>query len=169
MAGRGSPRTGCPQTRSWLYAEILIAFGNMLYKPSAKGRLEEGLGVTVLVGMDLDVRYISPAWSIGQRAHFLAMGPPISPFERSHTSEEKEQVETMSTFPSPPAQDTAGQCSYLSFGCHSGHLTGLPSPDCPCSVLLYTRAHFTLLPSIGFRVVLYCFQLKLSWTLHPPG
>lgn len=76
------------------------------------------------------------------------MGSPIARLERSHTSEDKEQVVMVSTFPCHLAQDTAEQCAYLLFGCCNGHLTGLL--NFPFSVLHYTRAHFILPQSKGF-------------------
>lgn len=67
-------------------------------------------------------------------------GAPLASVERSHTSEDKEQIVMVSTFPSHLARDTADQCAYLSFGCCDGHLTGLL--DVPFSVLLHARPNF---------------------------
>lgn len=44
-------------------------------------------------------------------------------------------------------QDTPDQRVYLLFGCRSCYLTGPLSPNCPLSVLLYTRANFISPPS----------------------
>lgn len=86
-------------------------------------------------------------WALGMWVQLLMTGSPIAPLERNHTSEDKEQVVMVSTFPSHQ-QDTADQCAYLLFGCCNGHLTGLL--NFPFSVLFYTRANFILPQSKDF-------------------